>query len=817
MQDKLMLPGENSHHFRSHGKQFQEKIFQCLINDHRWATQMIEVMEPGFFDVRYLTYLTSKYFNYFEKYKCFPTMSLLVNVVREDLSDGNDLILRDQIVEFLHRMKSNPNPGDLHYVKDKSLDFCKRQAFKEALEKSVELIQTDKFESVIDLMKNAVAVGMPSSIGHDFFEDIEARFVASRRRVCPTGISKLDSEEILQGGLGRGELGVVTANTGVGKSHFLVQMGANALKAGKCIVHYTFELTEHAVGLRYDSNLCDIPSNEVPGHKSKVIERYKDNDLGKLIIKEFPTGSASVITLRNHIEKISMKGFVPSVVIIDYADVMRATRSYDSLRHELKLVYEELRNLAMDLNVPVWTACFHGDTVISSPIGKFKIRDMVGKCNFPVFSYDHEQGKIVCKTVKSVYKSGEGQELWKVTLDNGNEVIVTPNHKFMRRNGEYEELRNLKIGDSLMPFNRRIRDNRKQIYLNNGKWENQCKIVAEWKFGEIPKYHQVHHIDMNKFNDHPDNLEVLTISEHYRVHGKESWNKDNPGGIEHLREVYLERMKSNNPMFNPKTREKMAQSRKGKCMGDDNPMKLDENRKRVSDALENSQAFSDYIKAVPEKMRKVWKDRPDEQPNKMVTKSEISKWGSSRDDRIIQHQELALLCQTYKEFIKKAKHIPLRSSNKRQVWKNKNHKIVKIEFYGHDDVYNMEVEDLHNYALDAGIVVKNSQANRDSANSDIVGLENMSEAYGKAMVADFVVSLSRKATEKADGSGRLFIAKNRAGKDGLVFPIHIDTALSKIEILDGDHMTLNEAVRQDDNAMKSLLKQKWKEMNGKED
>ena len=103
-----------------------------------------------------------------------------------------------------------------------------------------------------------------------------------------------------------------------------------------------------------------------------------------------------------------------------------------------------------------------------------------------------------------------------------------------------------------------------------------------------------------------------------------------------------------------------------------------------------------------------------------------------------------------------------------------------------------------------------SQANRDSANSDIVGLENMSEAYGKAMVADFVVSLSRKATEKASGAGRLFVAKNRAGKDGIVFPIHIDTALSKIAILDEDVSTLAEAVENDEKEIKSALREKWK-------
>ena len=453
---------DTSTSFSQYGKVFQEKIFQGLIRDHRWASQMFEVMKADFFDVKFLSYLTNKYFLYYEKYKCFPTMPLLLTIVKDDLGSSDDSILKDQIIEFLYRIKMNPDMGDIEYVKDKSLDFCKRQAFKAALEKAVDLIQTDEFESVVGLMKEAVSVGMPHNTGHDFFEDADARFVKINRQVCPTGLERLDAKDILQGGLGRGEIGVVTANTGVGKSHWLVAMGANAMRVGKNVVHYTFELSEHAVGLRYDSNLCRIPSNEVQDHKEEVIKIYEKGDLGRLIIKEYPTGSASVITIRNHIEKLMLRGFVPSLIIIDYADIMRSTRNYDSLRHELKLIYEELRNLAMDLNVPVWTA---------------------------------------------------------------------------------------------------------------------------------------------------------------------------------------------------------------------------------------------------------------------------------------------------------------------------------------------------------------SQANRDSANSDIVGLENMSEAYGKAMVADVVISLSRKAMEKSTGQGRLFVAKNRAGRDGLLFPVHIDTSKSIIKIVDETELTLKEAVENDENDMKAILKEKWKQVS----
>ena len=343
-------------YFSKYGKTFQEKIFQAFIADANWAAQMIEVMTPGYFDKDYLKYLTSKYFTYYEKYKCFPTLPLLVTIVRDDLREGNDAVLRDQIVEFLHRVKTNPDVGDLCFVKEKTLDFCKKQSLRDALEEAVDLIATERYDSVVTLMKEAIAKGEPATLGHDFFNDYETRFTKITRSTCPTGLKDLDKKDILNGGLGRGEIGVVTAPTGVGKSHFLVHVGAEALKVGKNVIHYTFELSERAVGLRYDSHLCDIPSNDIVDRKDEVIENYENKDLGKLIIKEYPTGSATVMTIRNHIEKLLLKGFVPGLIVIDYADIMRSSRSYDSLRHELKLVYEELRNLAMDMNFPVWTA-----------------------------------------------------------------------------------------------------------------------------------------------------------------------------------------------------------------------------------------------------------------------------------------------------------------------------------------------------------------------------------------------------------------------------------------------------------------------------
>lgn len=343
-------------HFSKYGKQFQEKIFQAMMTDHNWAAQMIEVMTPSYFDVKYLQYLCDRFFGFYGKYKNFPTLQLLVSIIRDELTTGDDEILREQVIEFLTRIKASPNLGDIGYVRDKTLDFCKKQVLKQALEESVKAIAAENYESVLSIMKDAVSKGAKSTIGHDFFEDYEARFTKITRVTCPTGIQQLDQKDVLNGGLARGEIGIITAPTGVGKSHFLVHMGAEAIRRGKNVLHYTFELTETAVGVRYDSHLCDIPSSDVYDRKEEVLKTYEENEFGRLIIKEYPTGSASVVTIRNHLEKLRMKDFIPSLIVIDYADIMRSTRAYDSLRHELKLIYEELRNLAMEFKIPIWTA-----------------------------------------------------------------------------------------------------------------------------------------------------------------------------------------------------------------------------------------------------------------------------------------------------------------------------------------------------------------------------------------------------------------------------------------------------------------------------
>ena len=135
----------------------------------------------------------------------------------------------------------------------------------------------------------------------------------------------------------------------------LVHLAAEALKKGKTVVYYTLELKDTVVGGRLDSALTKVPLSELLDQQELIMEMIKDVE-GTLIIKEYPTKSASVQTIRGHVDRLIKKGIKPDMILVDYADLLRPTRSTGEKRHELEETYESLRALAQIYEMPVWTA-----------------------------------------------------------------------------------------------------------------------------------------------------------------------------------------------------------------------------------------------------------------------------------------------------------------------------------------------------------------------------------------------------------------------------------------------------------------------------
>jgi KaiC/GvpD/RAD55 family RecA-like ATPase len=334
------------------GKNFQENLCKLLVYDRAFCDQMVEVLDEGFFELKYLQVFTRKLFQFKKKYKTHPANGTLNSIYNTELEYEGE-VLQKQVKDFFVRVQASPEVADVEYIKSTSVDFCKKQVLKSAMLKSVPLLNKCSFTEIEKLINTALKLGGDNNFGYDYIKDFDDRFVVEVRNPISTGWPQLD--KITKGGLGQGELSVVIAPTGVGKSFALVHFGAQALKQGKNVVHYTLELRERVVAQRYDACLTGYNLDELLDKKDAIFDTIKDVD-GQLIIKEYPTKSATTTTIKNHLDKTRQNHMEVDMVIVDYGDLLRGTTSMSEKRHELESIYEELRGIAQEFNCPLITA-----------------------------------------------------------------------------------------------------------------------------------------------------------------------------------------------------------------------------------------------------------------------------------------------------------------------------------------------------------------------------------------------------------------------------------------------------------------------------
>ncbi len=338
--------------FSKYGKAFQESLCQLILQDRPFCDQISEVLDIQFLELKYLQVFTSKIFGYRKKYGSHPSYNTLVSILKSGM-DGESEALQTQVRSYFARIQTSDFVDGAEYIKETALDFCKKQKLKEAMIKSSHLLQTSSFDEISKLIFDALKLGLDNNVGHDYLKDFEERFKPRFRNPISTGWKEVD--KIVKGGLGQGELGVVIAPTGAGKSMALVHLGSRAILLNKSVVHYTLELQDKVVASRYDSCITNVPLSDLGIFKEEIFEKVK-NLKGKLIVKEYPTKSASVSTIKNHLDKLQRLGNSIDMVIVDYGDLLRPTVVRKEKRYELETIYEELRALAQEYKCPVWTA-----------------------------------------------------------------------------------------------------------------------------------------------------------------------------------------------------------------------------------------------------------------------------------------------------------------------------------------------------------------------------------------------------------------------------------------------------------------------------
>mgnify|MGYP003673940952 FL=1 len=357
--------------FNIYGYSFQVKLLAALFKNKTFLQQVSDILVPEFFESDANKWITATVLEYFAEYKSSPTLEVMK--VRVDSVDND--VLQTGIVDTLKEIMKNLEAEDMDFVQDETIKFCKNQKLKGAIMDSVNLLQAGDYDGIKHKIDDAMKAGADRDLGHDYMVDIDDRFSETTRKTVPTGWDVID--DLMDGGLGPGELGVMVAPAGIGKSWALVNVAASAVKAGLTVIQYTLELNGAYVGLRFDSVFTGIAAQNLKYYQDNIKAAIKDID-GELVIKYYPTKTATVNTLKAHLDRCSMMGKKPDLIIVDYADLLRGVGK--EIRHELGNIYEDLRGLAGEYEVPVWTASQANRSALEDDvIGAEKIAESYSK------------------------------------------------------------------------------------------------------------------------------------------------------------------------------------------------------------------------------------------------------------------------------------------------------------------------------------------------------------------------------------------------------------------------------------------------------
>ena len=345
-----------------YGQSFQTKVLSSLIVDVRLLDTLSEIIHPKFFESESNKWIADEIMSYYGDYKKSPTL----DVFKSEVSKLDDRGFQKSVVEQLKSVFIKVGDSDLDYVKKEFSNFCINQNLKQAIVSSVDLLKAGNYDRIKDLVDKAMKVGIDTDLGHDYLLDFEERTTEINRNSVSTGWSCID--DVMDGGLGPGELGVAVAPSGVGKTWVLCALGAAAVRAGLNVVHYSLELSEHYVGQRYDTVFTQIPSTDVKQKKEIVLDKISRLK-GKLLIKYYPPKGISPKAIESHIEKMTAAGNKPDLIIIDYADLLLShTNKSDSTYGEQGGVYIELRGISGELAIPIWTASQTNRSAIDSEV-----------------------------------------------------------------------------------------------------------------------------------------------------------------------------------------------------------------------------------------------------------------------------------------------------------------------------------------------------------------------------------------------------------------------------------------------------------------
>ena len=347
-------------------KDLQKIILQSVIRNEDFCRKVIPHIKSEYFEKenKPVYDLIISFISKFNKLPNVPALEVeFQNSPHVRRSDANEILSCIQSI-------GNGEVCDTEWLLHKTEEWCKQRAVTIAIVKSISIIDGNDPKhsegAIPDILSKALSVSFDTNVGHDYLENVDQRydFYHLQEDKAPFDIELLNT--ITKGGVSRKTLNIVLAGTGVGKSLAMCHFAAANLEQGKNVLYITLEMAEEKIAERIDANLLDIPIDQIETLPKDLfttkVSKIKEKTQGKLIIKEYPTATAHAGHFRSLMDELKMKkSFVPDAIYIDYLNICASSRmtglggSVNTYSY-IKAIAEELRGLAVEFNVPIWSA-----------------------------------------------------------------------------------------------------------------------------------------------------------------------------------------------------------------------------------------------------------------------------------------------------------------------------------------------------------------------------------------------------------------------------------------------------------------------------
>lgn len=348
-------------------QKIQTTILRNLINNDEFTRKVIPFIRKEYFESDHRL-IFDQVISFVDKYNKLPTPEALE--IELSSLDVNDALLVDASTVLNGIRATKDNAVDTDWLVDETERWCQDRAIHLAIMESINIIEGKhnslKKDALPKLLSDALGVTFDSSVGHDYINDAEKRFdfyhmIEDR---IPFDLEYFNS--ITKGGLPRKTLNIALAGTGVGKSLFMCHVAANALTQGKNVLYITLEMAEERIAERIDANLMNLPIDQLETLPKEMfdnkISKIAQKNIGKLIIKEYPTGAAHTGHFRALLNELKLKkNFMPDMIFIDYLNICSSSRMKGlggsiNTYSLIKSIAEEIRGLAVEFNVPIISA-----------------------------------------------------------------------------------------------------------------------------------------------------------------------------------------------------------------------------------------------------------------------------------------------------------------------------------------------------------------------------------------------------------------------------------------------------------------------------